>query len=884
MTFRQMGDGGFRLQLRLAALAVIAVVAAAAVWGLEAGSAEAQSGGSSLVETLSAGGDHTCVVTESGAVQCWGGDDEGQSSPPAGRFTQVSADVHHSCGVTASGAAQCWGRNDYGQSSPPAGRFTQVSAGFFHSCGVTASSAVQCWGNDKFGQSSPPAGRFTQVSAGALHTCGLTTSGAVQCWGDDWAGQSSPPAGRFTQVSAGSLHTCGLTASKEVQCWGYVNFDQWSPPTEWSPPAGRFTQVSAGGTHSCGLTASGAVQCWGDDESGQSSPPAGRFTQVSAGWGYTCGLTASGAVHCWGDDDNGQSSPPAGLRVTQGGVAACAAHDLGTLRSLGAYRSGLLSYWDDCRDPLDSEQRADLYSFKLEQSAEVTIKMSSGDFSEYVRLLDGSGREIVPGDDETGLRSQITQSLAPGDYQIVAAQTYDGLGNYELSVSLGSDGRTGTGGDCGSIELGTIDTTDVRHSLVGHGHLESGDCLSLNPSPSRRVDRYAFTVDGEREVRVDLISSELPVEFRLSRGDDYSDSGAGRFGPYGAGATFVLKPGTYYIDVTSINRLAEGKYALAIVPGDQTRAQANFLLDDHYAIAELAASIKPIEHFAEARFGGTLSEDAFLYVGPYFVEDFAQLMEQYHYEIPFDVLDLETEKKNAAGRAARSTPNSVNPLAPPQARTGHAAIRFRYDMYNEPGLEVTKRVVAHEYFHLLQLASADYEGFLHAFDAGYDKASLAPEWLYEGNARYFDRKYVDYARLQTERWSSFRVEAKKKLCRKAEKTFDCDLADVEQLEEYLENFAYDLGAIATELLVHMGGERSLLSYYRQFADHQTLVWWSWWFTEGALERQFGVDQHEMKDCLMQWAAVEYDVKKIDSNTGRCGEPTAGDDDSAMGGE
>ena len=32
--------------------------------------------------SLAAGGYHTCVVTHSGALQCWGHNDFGQSTPP----------------------------------------------------------------------------------------------------------------------------------------------------------------------------------------------------------------------------------------------------------------------------------------------------------------------------------------------------------------------------------------------------------------------------------------------------------------------------------------------------------------------------------------------------------------------------------------------------------------------------------------------------------------------------------------------------------------------------------------------------------------------------------------------------------------------------------
>ena len=72
-----------------------------------------------LVPSVSAGERYTCGVTSSGEVQCWGYNEEGQSSPPEGSFERVSAGFNHTCGVTDSGSVECWGRNEYGQSTPP---------------------------------------------------------------------------------------------------------------------------------------------------------------------------------------------------------------------------------------------------------------------------------------------------------------------------------------------------------------------------------------------------------------------------------------------------------------------------------------------------------------------------------------------------------------------------------------------------------------------------------------------------------------------------------------------------------------------------------------------------------------------------------------------
>ncbi len=159
-----------------------------------------------------------------GTVACWGRNDYGQATPPAGTFTQVSAGGLHTCGVRTDGTIVCWGWNIYGQTAAPAGTFSEVSAGLWHTCGVKTDGTVACAvmescditcgrplrEKNDFGQATPPSGTFTQISAGSLHTCGVKTDGTLACWGKNDSGESTPPTGTFTEVSAGSQHTCGL--------------------------------------------------------------------------------------------------------------------------------------------------------------------------------------------------------------------------------------------------------------------------------------------------------------------------------------------------------------------------------------------------------------------------------------------------------------------------------------------------------------------------------------------------------------------------------------------------------------------------------------------------------------------------------------------------
>jgi Regulator of chromosome condensation (RCC1) repeat len=65
---------------------------------------------------------------------------------------------HDTCGVRTDGTLACWGDDSAGQSTPPGGTFTTVSAGGNHACAVRTDGGVVCWGQDTSGQSSVPVG------------------------------------------------------------------------------------------------------------------------------------------------------------------------------------------------------------------------------------------------------------------------------------------------------------------------------------------------------------------------------------------------------------------------------------------------------------------------------------------------------------------------------------------------------------------------------------------------------------------------------------------------------------------------------------------------------------------------------------------------------
>lgn len=103
------------------------------------------------------------------------------------------------------------------------------------------------------------------------------------------------------------------------------------------------------------------------------------------------------------------------------------------------YDSGESLSPDDCRDPYDLDDYADLYSFQLDAEAEVTIDLESNAFNAFVRLLDDRRTEIEnDNDDGNGRDSRIKRTLSAGTYQIVATDYSRGRGegSYELRVTV----------------------------------------------------------------------------------------------------------------------------------------------------------------------------------------------------------------------------------------------------------------------------------------------------------------------------------------------------------------------------------------------------------------------------------------------------------------
>jgi alpha-tubulin suppressor-like RCC1 family protein len=372
------------------------------------------SGLSNGMAAIAAGFSHSCALTTAGAVLCWGENFSGQVgdgtttnrlapvfvSGLSTGVAAVSAGEFHSCALTTTGTVRCWGYNSDGQLGDGTTTTRLTSVATLHPADIAATvatsglavgaHAIQALylGNVSFLPSAStlltqlvnkaastitfpalantPLGNIGPVPS-AIASSGLAIS---------YASTTAPvctttAAGVITLVSVG---TCSITASQV----GNANFlaaasvtrsfsvtpaatattltSSLNPSTfgqsvsftarvrattSSAAPTGTVTitdtttgavlgapalipvtqtRLAAGAAHTCSVSSEGGLSCWGFNSSGQLGdgtttnrqapvPVSGLSSDVlavSAGRAHGCAATAKDEFLCWGDNASGQ--------------------------------------------------------------------------------------------------------------------------------------------------------------------------------------------------------------------------------------------------------------------------------------------------------------------------------------------------------------------------------------------------------------------------------------------------------------------------------------------------------------------------------------------------------------------------------------------------
>jgi alpha-tubulin suppressor-like RCC1 family protein len=230
----------------------------------------------------------------------------------------IALGIEHTCIVTLTDSVQCWGSNSKGQlgqsaniiqsylpQSPVLGlKAKSIKSGYNHLCAIDFDNSVYCWGDNQYGQ----LGNGTYLDSNAIVSAiGLT---GVQ------------------QLGLGAYHSCAATTAG-ISCWGRNDTDQLGSnsgtlslnvPTQTAASRANVKQLVAGLSHSCALSGNTA-ECWGGNSSKQLSGNSvggiafigvvfnSNPSSLSAGLNHTCAQSIDNLTYCWGAGTLGRLGP-----------------------------------------------------------------------------------------------------------------------------------------------------------------------------------------------------------------------------------------------------------------------------------------------------------------------------------------------------------------------------------------------------------------------------------------------------------------------------------------------------------------------------------------------------------------------------------------------
>jgi len=298
------------------------------------------------VEEIALGEAHTCASTAAeGRVYCWGANVPpqhrlgGGSAAPSEEAPTLVPDVRdvtslrtgwwHTCALTESGAVICWGQNASGEvrvcdgacpdtdapfpmtdaDGAPLPAADVVAAGVGSSC-IVAAGEVVCWGYNSQRALAIAAGNVADPTPILLADVELLASGGID----------------GLDTAAGLLSLTCAVAREGLHCWGLNERrqivervdDVVDSPTPITIE-GAIDELDVGGQHIC-IRQGESLTCWGANDLNQVAPleadtipltsahtiPDLRVRTFATGPRHTCAIDVDGDLWCWGSNSHGQ--------------------------------------------------------------------------------------------------------------------------------------------------------------------------------------------------------------------------------------------------------------------------------------------------------------------------------------------------------------------------------------------------------------------------------------------------------------------------------------------------------------------------------------------------------------------------------------------------